>query len=488
MTNTESELGRCLQWACSPRGGNNFYGRVLNGCGLHATPGLGTCGVTLDKKGRYVLLWDPAWFAAQDEAFRLLVIVHEAAHLILRHIERGIILQRLALNTNYSAKIKEVLNIAMDMAVNDLALRPMVDDNQKNFKTYRKELIWPESRGYSRGLTAEEYYVLLIQDLKKHGWSPQDSNSEDPQQTKATGNSGNEQPDEENGKGDGEENGKGDGEGRGKLPSWFKDLLNKKHKAVDWNKTFENLTDSEIQRAMDRARREARRIAAAATRQTIKARGVIPGCIKSTIDELLEDPSIPWQEVLRGQLRSAISQKLDESTAYPSVALLHSAGYEPYPGYQNNFTFNILAAFDTSASMSTDDFIDCCTELRGLLQTEEGVTVRLLHFDCTIQHVEDLTSDDAKDMSQSNTRYGYGGTSFNGPLRYAARLDTAEDWIAEAYNEDPHRSPFDLMLIFTDGYAPVPLPALDPQIPLFWVLTARGDAHAEMKLVLRMED
>ncbi len=77
------------------------------------------------------------------------------------------------------------------------------------------------------------------------------------------------------------------------------------------------------------------------------------------MDELLAEPFIPWQDVLRGQLRSAVSQKLDTSTAYPSVALLHSEGYEPYPGYQNNFTFNILAAFDTSGSMSEDDFIDC---------------------------------------------------------------------------------------------------------------------------------
>ena len=34
---TEEEKARAmsmaLHWLCSPRGGNNFYGRILNGCG-----------------------------------------------------------------------------------------------------------------------------------------------------------------------------------------------------------------------------------------------------------------------------------------------------------------------------------------------------------------------------------------------------------------------------------------------------------------------
>jgi len=510
MTDVGAELGKCLQWACSPRGGNNFYGRVLNGCGRRATPGLGTCGVTLDKEGRYVMLWDPDWFLAQDESFRLLVIVHEAAHLILRHIERGIVIRRSLMDDQVSVKLAEVLNVAMDMAVNDLAVRPMVDATQLKFKEHRNKLVWPEDRKYPPGLTAEDYLVLLLEDLKDHGWTPQDKESEIPQQSSAAGNPSGEggdgeQQDQQGQQGqagedkdenkEGGEGGEGQPspgnqpkEGEGKLPGWFQHLLNKKHMSIDWGKIFENMTDSEIQRAVDRARREARKIANQAAQQTKKSRGTIPGNIQSVMDDLLAEPFIPWQEVLRGQLRSAVSQKLDTSTAYPSVALLHSDGYEPYPGYQNNFTFNILAAFDTSGSMSNDDFRDCCVELRGLLTKEDGVSVRLLHFDYNIQHEVELTSDDSKDLQRTQTRYGHGGTAFDSPLRYAVQADEEADWVADAEREDRPGGPFDLMLMFTDGYAPIPLPELDPKIPLFWVLTAGGQSDDRMKTILYMED
>lgn len=494
MTDISEELGKCLQWACSPRGGNNFYGRVLNGCGRRASPGLGTCGVTLDKEGRYVLLWDPNWFEAQDDTFRLLVIVHEAAHLILRHIERGILIRRAYMNDKVSERIREVMNVAADMAVNDIAIRPMMSNTEMTFKDYYDDLIWPESRKYPRGQSMEDYLVLLLKDLKDHGWSPQDKDAEIPQQSSAIG-----QPTSNDGDGEGSGEGKSEGEGsgegkgaggsgKGKVPGWFQNLLNRKHTSVDWGGLFEKLTDGEIQRAVDRARREAQKIAHQAAQQTKKSRGVIPGNIEAILEELLSDPVIPWQEILRNQIRSAISHKLVGSMVQPNNSLLHLDEYEPYPGYQRNFTFNILAAFDTSGSMSTEDFLDCCSELRGLLLKEEGVSVRLLHFDWNIQHEEKLTTDSAEEFKRTQTRYGCGGTSFEGPLRYAMGTDSAQDWASDAESEDTPGNPFDLMLMFTDGYAPIPLPALNPKIPLFWILTHDGQSDSLMHTIIRMEN
>ena len=504
MCDAAEELGKVLQWLCSPRGGNNFYARVMNGCGRHAHPGLNTCGVRIDREGRYLMEWDPAWFKKQTKPFQVLVIIHEAAHLILRHVERGIVIERQIVDNLIAQKIHEVLNIAMDMAVNDIAIRPMLTDTSMNFAECADLLIWPEDRKYPRGLSAEEYFARLLKDLKDHGWSPDHQDSKIPQQQQQPGEGEGEEGEGEGqpqqGQGQGEEGegepqqGQGQGQGQGekeggggKVPGWFQNLLNRKHRTVDWSKICEDMTDGEVQRALDRAKRDARKIARQAARQTKKSRGVIPGNIKEIMEELLAIPVIPWQEVLRGQLRSAVSQKLDESTAYPSVALLNDDEYEPYPGFQNNFTFNILAAFDTSGSMSSDDFIDCCRELRGLLEKEEGVTVMLLHFDWGIQYEEELTSDDAEKLQRSVARYGCGGTSFEGPLRYAARVDTDKDWTIEKDPEIRRGAAFDLMLMFTDGYAPIPLPDLDPKIPLFWVLTEDGKEDQKMKHVLRME-
>ena len=481
MTENSNALSKCLQWACSPRGGNNFYGRVLNGCGISTAYGLNTCGVTIDKQGRYLFLWDPDWFSAQDRPLQILVVVHEAAHLILRHVERSIEILRTVTDPTIEKKLRPILNIAMDMAVNDLALRSMVANTSKKFKEYREEIIWPEDRDYPTNRTADEYFVMLLKDLKDHGWDPQDSNSEVPQQGDDAQNRGENQ---ESGSGAG---GDSNPEEENKLPDWFKSLLDRQHPGISALDAFKDATDGEINRALSRAKRSAQQITRTAVKQTERARGTVPGEIKSSIEALLEDAKVPWQEVLRGQLRSAISHKLDESVAYPNVALLHSDQYEPYPGYQKNFTFRILAAFDTSGSMSNDDYIDCCSELRGLLLQEDGISVRLMHFDHAIQHEEQLTTEDATNLAKPS-RYGYGGTSFEEPLRYAVKKDTPSDWVKEANREDQYGGPFDLMLIFTDGWAPIPLPQLDPGIPLFWVLTAQGKEDPLMKRVLWMED
>ena len=518
-TTPAEALGECLQWCCSPRGGNNFFGRIMNGCGRKALEGLGTCGVNLDKQGRYVMAWDPSWFIAQPQPFQLLAIVHEATHLMLRHVERGIIIKREMMDEEKAKKLHEVINIAMDMCVNDTALRSLVNDHQMNFKEYKKWLIWPEDREYPKGKQFEEYLAMLLADLKKHGWDPNNPSSEVPLQISSPGQQpgkgegekddkkdgqGAGQPggqgdgqDEDkkkekgngSGEGDGQPDGQGDGQddGQGGLPKWFKDLLNRKHFTVDWSEIFDSMSDGEMRRVLDRAKREAKKITRQAVNQTKKSRGTIPGGMESIVEDLLADPIIPWQIVLRNMLRSEISSKLNESTALPNISLINRDDLEPFPGYQPDFTFNILAAFDTSGSMSQADFIDCCVELRGLLEREDGVTVRLLHFDWNIQHEEELTSDDVAEMKRSYTRHGHGGTSFDASLRYALNNNADGDWAADAHRESQHGGPFDLMLLFTDGYAPVPLPDLDPKIPLFWVLTENGKQDELMKFVLWMK-
>ena len=511
-------LGACLQWACSPRGGNNFYGRVLNGCARRKTPGIKTCGVRIAADGRYELCWDPEWFVAIPDPFRLMAVVHEAAHLMLRHIERALRFHQDIVDPIRAAKLREVINVAMDMAANDISVRPLVDDQRMRFRDYRHLIIWPEDKEYPRGRTFEEYLLMLLRDLKQHGWTPEDSDSEMPEQSDSasdpqdSGQQGEEEGDGSgggSGEGDEEQEGQGgggsgsgqqgkqQGQGQGSgdqqdsntkpLPQWFKDLLKKKHRSVRWDEVADNKTNGEVRRILDRAKREAKKITRQAVQQTEKSRGTVPGGMQSIIDDLLGEPVIPWQVVLRGMLRSQLSQKLDESTAYPNTALINDDMYEPYPGFQNNFTFRILAAFDTSGSMSEDDFRDSCVELRGLLETEDGVEVDLIQFDYGIQHQEELTSDDVTEFRSSYSRYGHGGTSFSEPLRYARFEDTDDDWTSDAERPTNQRAPFDLMLIFTDGYAPIPLPDLDPKIPLIWVLTEDHQKHDLMKMVLHMK-
>ena len=149
-------------------------------------------------------------------------------------------------------------------------------------------------------------------------------------------------------------------------------------------------------------------------------------------------------------------------------------------------TFNIMAFFDTSGSMSEEDFLACCSELAGLVKTEDGVNVRLVMFDAGLQHEEEVTSDDQDFMNcRAKARCGYGGTSFLEPMKYLCGEESDDIWVSKATRVSNPLRPVDLGIIFTDGYAP--MPDFQPNIPLIWCLTHNGQEDDAMTTVVRMD-
>ena len=485
----EESLTACLQWACNPRGGNNFYGRVLNGCGKRTAPGLGTAAVSMDERGRYCFLWDPQWFFELAVAMQIIVTFHEAGHLALRHLERMLRIRLFIGDNDKYAQLHKVLMIAADMADNDMVIRPTMEASD-TFKAFYDELIWPESRKYPKGLSMEKYFALLLKDLKEHAQKSSGAKGKPQKGGKGKG-------DQQQKDGDGDEgeeddvdlSNAGDIGDEEDQPEWFKDMVRKLRYAEEMEKIFSQMSEAEIERAMNRARKEAQKMLRTAVEQTEKSRGTIPGNLKKLIDELLEEPTIPWTQVLMGLVKSDIALKLDESTTQPNSAYLHLAeqGIAPYPGYQHNFTFRIVIAVDTSGSVSDDEFIEFMSEIKGLVKSEEGVTARLLMFDSAIQNERMVDADEVTDRYYASTRYGYGGTSFTPPLRYVCGKATDEDWEPSAERVNSFQSgPPDLVLMFTDGCAPVespegPIPEYIPPCPLIWVLTPSGQEHPLMQ-------
>ena len=244
------------------------------------------------------------------------------------------------------------------------------------------------------------------------------------------------------------------------------------------------MSSAEIERAVDRAKREAKRITTNAIEQTQKSRGTVPGGFLEAIKDLLEEPTIPWQIVLQNMMKSEVSSKLDESTAYPNVSYFYVEGLEPYPGHQKNFAFNIAVMVDTSGSVSRQEFLDFMAEIRGIMNQEDEVTVRLIMFDASIQYEKLLEPDDTEQFATDRyaliNRYGCGGTDFTPPLKYMCGKDTEEDWVDDCPREPQHmQEPPDLAVLLTDGGAPVgppngPIPKYLPPCPLIWVLSTQG--------------
>ena len=483
----DQAMSRALHWLCSPRGGNNFYGRILNGCGRAPRKDLWppTAAVSLDTKGRYTLAWQPDWFVRQEGPFQLLVVVHEAAHLSLQHLEKFLRLRLRIHDINKYKRLHPLMNVAADMAANDIAVRPLMRTTRTNFEKYREKFIWPESEPYKypTGESFEYYFSRLLDDMTKEGFDVSYCGGESSEGE------------------EGESSGPGD-----KLddnyPQWFKDLVNKQSPpALPWDTKFDEMNSAEIERAIDRAKREAKRITKNAVEQTQKSRGTIPGQFMEAIKDLLEEPTIPWQVVFQNMMRTALSSKLDESTAYPNPCFFHleDEGMEPYPGYQKNFALDIAIMVDTSGSVSRQEFVDFMAEIRGIASQEDEVTIRLIMFDAAIQYEKLLTSEDtdrfAADRHNSINRYGHGGTDFSPPLRYICGEDDETDWANGAEREDiPMNRMPDMAVLLTDGGAPVgpphgPIPKYLPPCPLIWVLSSCGVENDYMQpRVLKIAD
>jgi predicted metal-dependent peptidase len=480
-------LSQVLQWACSPRGGNNFWGRVMNGCGRRETPGLGTAGVTLTRDGKYLLLWDPDFFESVSVPTRIVVIVHEAAHLALSHLERAIAFRSRHNENQYILKqLHQLLNIAQDLTVNDLAVRPLAAT--KGFEGSADQLLFPEKLPYSfpTGLSAEEYFALLLKKCKEDGYDPskqetdEDGNALDIEIGVAIPQDGSNQKESSSPR--------QDKSPKNVAPDWLKDTRqNTMPLHIDWQQIMDSMTDSEVERLRNSAKSEIKHIVRKAVEQTVKGRGTVPGEIKAYIDTLLAEPTVPWQEILHNLLRSAISSKLAESTAWPHMGLLAVSDaqcLEPFPGMQKDFEFFVSVAVDTSGSVSNEDFIDFMTEIKGLLKAHTSVTARVMFYDAAIQREFTLSPED--EIEYHCTRYGCGGTDFCPPFKRLLGVDTDEDWMPDAEKITGQVPRSDLFIHLTDGYAPVhsseggPMPEYIPPCPCIWVLTESGKEDPHM--------
>jgi len=448
-------MGAVMQWLSSPRGGDNFYGRIMNGCGRTPKEGVKTACVTLTSEGKYLLLWDPAWFVSRKMPDRILTVIHEAGHIVLQHLERALRLRLSVREPEVFQRLLPIFNIAADMASNDIALRPFVDSGV--FKNYKDGFLFPENPQYDfpENQTFEKYLELLIQKAKSEGYNPKT--------------------------------------GEGAVPQWMEGMQGH----LPWWNELDSMTEDEIENMHQRAKRESKKIVKKAVEQTKKDRGTMPSGLEGLIEGMLEEPQVPWTVMLQNLMKGSITSKLDESTAWPNIGLLTeeamAQGMEPYPGFQKKPGIHVTVAIDTSGSVSDENFKKFMGEIQGIMSSEQAVSVHVLMFDAAIQH-EFILKEDSNIDNQHRYRYGYGGTSFTPALRHILGVDDDQNWEENAERlKEPAPRP-DMVVMFTDGYAPVteeeggPMPKYEPPCPLMWVITEDGTVHPGMgSRVVKME-
>ena len=192
------------------------------------------------------------------------------------------------------------------------------------------------------------------------------------------------------------------------------------------------------------------------------AAGQLPGAMQRVLEEGWEkrETEINWRKLLRQFAQSSRSTWLKATVHRPSKR------YGTRPGLRVRRRQRLLVAVDTSGSVSREEQRAFFGEIRQLART--GAEVTLLEFDAEIQRVYPFR------RALPQFVVGGGGTNFVPVLEYA---NTGGPW--------------DGVVIFTDGFAPIP--RLGLRIPLLWVITAQGLSPATtlyrdlpgMKLKLR---
>jgi predicted metal-dependent peptidase len=450
--------------------------------------------VRVDKHGRFCLSIDLEKYNKRVIPSQLAGLIHEAAHLGFRHYERMIRMVGGQQSMSSDSKLQTIwktLNLAADLTVNDLAVRPLtVGKKVEAFQIVYDERPFPEKFELPRNLSMEEYFLLLMKD--------EDKSNEIQKAIKDKGMEINAnffgEPNDEEGEGDADNDGKSSKDEQSEKPNSMEEQI---REALS---RLRNMSGGELERLANDLQRSATSAVRSAVEQTNRCRGTVPGCMKNVIEELLTEPKVPWPVVLRNHIKSIISNKLVHTTAQPNIALypVIEDGIEPFPGYTHDFTFRITSCTDTSGSVNNDAYRTFVSEQVAILRQFQGIELQVIHFDHGIQYEETFTrtTTDAEieEIIRSlRQRHGYGGTDFCAPFRRVLGTDTNSDWTREKPTKPLART--DLMVIFTDGFAPVaskdggPLPRLKPACPVIWVICKEGKADPAMQdIVVSIDD
>lgn len=466
-----------------------FYGRLASSLQRVAKPGMRTMAVGI-KDGRCALYYDPEFVATLDVNTALFVLEHEMLHLVLDHIPRYLELLAAQRTEIDKKKAAAVCNIAMDCSIN--TLEPM--RKHAGFEPIEKLLLdriaaehpdeppdpkngmcLPEKFGMPLEGSFEMYQRLLMSKveimeicLRLHGGTTHEMwGQPDEGDGEGAGGSG---KGKGRGKGSGDgatdEGGEGQGQGSGSGTGKKGD-----NKAVFEGVGAEGMSSDELLSQAHRVREQIKNT----LRQTIRnmgglSRGTLPGTVEEFLAVYLQDPIIPWWEVFSTRARMSRLSKYQRSCTQPNRTLMALSEEDiriiPMPGRSRDRSWRVFAFVDTSGSMSTESLEIFLHELQGMLNVDEGMEVRYMQGDCTVNG--DVLLKKGDDIPRE--MHGRGGTAFNEYFKYMKQ-----------YLGDDDKAP-DLVVVYTDGYAPAVTMEnrFPPEIPVIWLVTpAHSSTFAE---------
>lgn len=513
-TTTTTQLSQSFVYLVSPRGGNSYWAVILNGCDKQYTTEIDTLAVQLTPNGRYTLMCNNDYFSKRSDAMKKLILVHEAGHIALRHVERLCRMLSYIVDPKLREAVQAVFNMAADFAVNDSVVR-----HEKEFAPLLAsgefDGLLPEKWGLPLKQSMEKYMGLLIErreEIKKmlqqmmaddsdgEGEDGEDESESDDGEASQNGagkgrpsvKKGKGSPKKDSGRNTGEDESIGDAVRESIVdavanamqmdPDYFKNLqkafnqaANKTHQ--QWNEVAGSLTPEEAISLAGKLKQHAKRLVKSAHDQiATRGRGFAPNSIEELVGSLLAQEQVPWTWLFNDIVATSIAPKVVEEMACPNLMLMNDEHIEPWPGFALDHEFHIAWLTDTSGSVVNREYARAQVEMNGLLKTNKNIRLRYMECDAAMQKemsVDNLEPPDEEDLKRARTRRGNGGTVYTPAFKRILGIDQPSDWADPSKRpaEVPRRP--DLLIVYTDGGVILEgevFPQYHPQCPIVWLV------------------
>lgn len=362
------------------------------------------------------LFFDIDFLSSLSENERMFVIGHEVYHNVLMHFART------------EGRDRQLFNIATDLEVNHIL--------RADGMSVPGGALLAEQFGFPAGLSAEEYYEMLLQNpsnLQQKLNSLQNSGSGSPS---GSGSQSQRNQSPVNGQFD-KHVYEGDEMSKEKGPNGMADKYGKLGEDPNFNPSLDKQTMERIREAAVRAAQEIER-----------QRGDLPAHLKKLINSLTE-PEVNWKEVLSQFASKCVTN--DPTWNRPNRRFAHMGTF--LPSHEGKM-IKMAIGLDTSGS-TAGDINKFLSEVHGIVTTFGNYEVDLIQCDCDIQDVAHY--DDSQPLDLINNHFeakGFGGTRMKPVFDYVAVNDLQPD----------------VLVMFTDGYIESNLTEA-PQYPVLWVLT-----------------
>mgnify|MGYP003606015397 CR=1 FL=1 len=389
-----------------------FYGLFLMALNKIWNPklivkGQGTMGVTL-KGINYELHIEPEFWNNLTPEQQPYLLKHEVLHIALFHL------------TDYSHLVhKDILNMAMDIEINQIIGKENLPEYGCFFENFPELNMEP--------MKGTHYYYEKLLEAKEQGQACMQTIND----FCNGGQGGNTESDDE-----------GDGnDGLCELPNGQKIKI----PSHIWEEIVDKLPEVTKKLIASQTGHILNQVA----EQVIKSRGTVPGEIAEILERIntITPPKFDW----KGYMRRFVGNSTRTYTK--TTKNKYNRRVSDNPGIRIKFQKHVLAAVDTSGSVSTGELKEFLNELHHIKKL--GAEVTILQFDTQIQHIGKFNP------KNDLTIHGRGGTDFNECMNF--------------YIENKNR--FSCMMVFTDGEAPVPEHS---SRNVLWVLSEQSNMNSDL--------